>query len=110
STDRGDEGDFATGDQSVVPVCEGAVDGHAQTIGVQDESVACAQDLVERTQITIVAVDDFRGGAGCITQAGEIQHRAPPHCAPPKSRLPPRFAKTFAGPITMRWDSALHMS
>src|SRR5690606_2161659 len=83
----------------------------------QREAVPFAEFAVQPAQVRGAGGEGLSVAARGVAQAGEIEHGHAGHLFPPaslpalpKSRLPPRLPASFAGPITIACESALHMS
>src|SRR5690554_4908650 len=109
-----DLGSFA---RRIFPARKRAVHRHPQALGGQREAMPLAQLAVQSAEVRRTRGKGFAVAAGRVAQAGEIKHghaghffTPEPFPALPKSRLPPRLPASFAGPITIACESALHMS
>src|SRR5687767_9460639 len=115
-THRRDERDLAAITRHIVPAREGTVYRNPQAVDGQFEPITCPQFQVQHAQVRRGGLERLRSDFGGIAQAGEIQHGdvgghpAAPRSWAPKSCFPPRLPSSFAGPITILCDRALHMS
>src|SRR5690606_18924839 len=74
------------------------------------EPMACLRLDIQPLQVRRMGFDGLAFDLGYLAQACEIQQGDFRHHDSPKSRLPPRLPTNLAGPMTIRCESAVHMS
>src|SRR4249919_2820594 len=107
---RRNERDFSAIAWRLVPCRKVAIDRHAQLARRKWQGMPRLQLVLERTQVGRCTIHDLACDTRRVAQCREVQDRHPGHHAFPKSWRPPLLRSSFAGPTTMRCDSALHMS